>query len=162
FSGTPGNRPGLIAGTLPRRLPYAVMCKYVLIALVVVVVLLMATGALVVQLYGWPGFLVFCATLVLLGYMVRKILPRVLFGLMTRSLRQMGTALHGAHIVVHAVRPSEPPPPEYDPEYDSRADSDSDDWERPAITDHPAADHRPDEDDEGIEDAEVEVAGPLD
>jgi hypothetical protein len=138
------------------------MCKYVLIALVVVVVLLMATGALVVQLYGWPGFLVFCGALVLFGYVARKILPRLLFGLMTRSLRQMGAALRGARIAVHSVTPSEAPPPEYDSEFDPRYDSGSDDGERPAITDRPATDRSSDEDDDGIEDAEVEVAGPLD
>jgi hypothetical protein len=136
------------------------MCKYVLIALVVVVVLLMATGALVVQLYGWPGFLIFCATLVLLGYVARKILPRVLFGLMTRPLRHMGAALRGARIVVHSVTPCEPPPPD---EYDSEWDRDDGDEDEPeAIADRRPTDRLSDEDDDGIEDAEEEGTGALD
>jgi hypothetical protein len=105
------------------------MCRIVLIIVVVVLVLLMVGAALVVQEYGWPGFLVFVAALMVTVYLARKAMPRVFVHMLTRPLRRMGAALRGARILVHSVTPCEPPPrEEYDPEPD-RDDPDYDDEE---------------------------------
>ncbi|HKA08160.1 MAG TPA: hypothetical protein VKD71_12955 [Gemmataceae bacterium] len=99
------------------------MCRIVLIIIVVVLVLLMIGAALVVQAYGWTGFLVFLAGLVVLGYVIRKAMPHLFMYMLTRPLKQMGAPLRGATIIVHSVTACEPPPPEeYDPGYDCTAD----------------------------------------
>src|SRR5262245_35220523 len=99
------------------------MCRIVLIIIVVVLVLLMIGAVLVVQAYGWTGFLVFLAGLVVLGYVIRKAMPHLFMYMLTRPLKQMGAPLRGATIIVHSVTACEPPPPEeYDPGYDCTDD----------------------------------------
>lgn len=88
------------------------MCRYVVIGLLVLLVVLMAVAAVVVQEYGWTGFLIVILSLVALGYLARLALPRLIRYLFNRSLRQMGAPLLGARITVHAVTPCEPPPPD--------------------------------------------------
>jgi hypothetical protein len=88
------------------------MCKYVLIGLTVFLVLLMVIAAVVVQEYGWTGFLIMLGVMVVLGYAARRLLPRLFGYLLMRPLRRMGEALRGATIVVHSVTPCEPPAPD--------------------------------------------------
>jgi hypothetical protein len=124
------------------------MCRIVLIIVVVVLILLMIGAALVVQEYGWTGFLVFLASLVLIGYVIRKAAPHLFMYMLSRPLKQMGAPLRGATIVVHSVTACEPPPPEeYDPGYDCTDDEaieDADDEENEAddIYDHEEEDNR--------------------
>src|SRR5215203_5980122 len=92
------------------------MCKYVALGLLILLVALMV-AALVVQAYGWTGFLVLLGALVVFGYVLRKATPRIFMYLLTRPLRRMGAALRGARLTVHAVTPCDPPPDdEYDPD----------------------------------------------
>lgn len=131
------------------------MCRYVVIGLLLALVVLMAVAAVVVQEYGWTGFLVVILSLAALGYLARQALPRLLGYLVLRPLRRMGAALQGARITVHAVTPCEPP--------EEYADTDEDE-SPPAIADHRDPD---DEDDEGAEeefgeDEEEEDDGPFD
>jgi hypothetical protein len=86
------------------------MCKYVLIGLVVFLVLLMVIAAVVVQEYGWTGFLIMLGVMLVLGYAARKLVPPLIRYLLMRPLRQMGNVLRGARIVVHTVTPCEAPP----------------------------------------------------
>jgi hypothetical protein len=88
------------------------MCKYILIGLIVALVVLMVVSAVVVQEYGWTGFLILLGGLVLLAFAGRWIMPRLFRHLLMRPFRKMGAALQGARIVVHSVTPSDPPPPE--------------------------------------------------
>jgi hypothetical protein len=95
------------------------MCKYILIGLVVALVVLMVVSAVVVQEYGWTGFLILIAALLALAVATRWMLPRLFGHLLTRPFRQMGAALQGARIVVHSVTPCDPPPQEeYEPSDD--------------------------------------------
>src|SRR5262245_1996508 len=108
------------------------MCKYIAIGLFVLLVGLMVGAAIVVQEYGWQGFLVLLAVLLVVGYAIKKVAPRLFVYMLTRPLRQMGAALRGATIVVHSVTPCEPPPPEEydaDPDYDAEAIEDDSDEE---------------------------------
>jgi hypothetical protein len=125
------------------------MCKYILLLLLLLLVALMVGSALVVQEYGWQGFLALLAILLVLGYVIRKLAPRVFLYLLTRPLRAMGAALRGARIVVHSVVPCDPPPTE---EFDGEADDDD-----AAIEDDTAPDA--DEDEEADEE---EPVGPFD
>jgi hypothetical protein len=128
------------------------MCKYVALVLLVVLVALMVAAALVVQAYGWTGFLVLLGALVVSGYVLRKATPRIFLYLLTRPLRRMGAALRGARLTVHSVVPCDPPPEdEYDPEYRDDAE---------AIEDRDDSDG-PDPDDED-EEPEEEPVGPYD
>jgi hypothetical protein len=129
------------------------MCRNILIGLVVFFVLLMATAALIVQTYGWPGFLVFVAALVVLGFVGWWLLPQLFGFLLTRPMRQMGAVLKGARIVVHSVTPCDPPP-----EMEWNADEDD---EPPRITDRPRDQDDPDADDDG-DDGDDEPIRPLD
>lgn len=97
------------------------MCKYILIGFVVALLVLMVVSAVVVQEYGWTGFLILLAALAALAVAVRWMLPRLFRHLLTRPFRRMGAALHGARIVVHSVTPCDPPPPE--------SEASSDDWD---------------------------------
>jgi hypothetical protein len=144
------------------------MCKYVAIVLVVALVVLMAVSALIVQVFGWTGFFIVAGVVVVLLYVAKRSVPRLLMGLVTRPLRQMGAALRGSRIVVHSVTPCEPPPPEeYEPEYDEAED---DDEGPPAIADQRRSADRTypsNENDDGIDDDEPDgedepVLGPLD
>jgi hypothetical protein len=131
------------------------MCRIVLIVVLVFLILLMVGAALVVQAYGWTGFLVFLAGLVLLGYAVRKATPHLFMYAITRPLKQMGAPLHGATIVVHSITPCEPPPPEeYDPEYGCSVDEHGDE----AIED---ADDEEDEADDDYDDTEEHEADEI-
>lgn len=107
------------------------MCKYVLIGLIVALVILMVVAAVVVQEYGWTGFLILLAVLVVLAYVSKKLLPRFLGYMITRPLRTMGKALEGARIVVLSISPTEPPPENewdaIDDEHDLDDDENSDD-----------------------------------
>src|SRR5262245_45866277 len=95
------------------------MCRIVLIVILVVLILLMVGAAIVVQAYGWTGFLVFIGSLVLLGYVIRKAIPHLFMYMLRRPLKQMGAPLRGGTIVVHSVTACEPPTPEeYDLGYD--------------------------------------------
>jgi hypothetical protein len=85
------------------------MCKYVVLILFVLLAVLMVTAVVVVQEYGWIGFLVLLGVMVLFGYVVRKALPHLIVHWATRPLRQMGAALRGGRIVVHVVEPCDPP-----------------------------------------------------
>src|SRR5262245_47243658 len=119
------------------------MCKYIMLGLLVLLIALMVGAALVVQEYGWKGFLVLLVVLAVLGYIARKVTPWLLIRMISRPLRMMGQALHGGRIVVHSVVPCDPPPPEE--EYDA------DDDEHEAIEDdgesgEQEADDEPDED----------------
>jgi hypothetical protein len=128
------------------------MCKYILLGLLVLLVTLMVGSALVVQEYGWKGFLVLLAALAVLGYVARKLLPRLFLHLLTRPLRAMGAALRGSRVVVHSVTPCDPPPPE---EYDD------DDPE--ALEDDAESDDDGTGDDEVKEtDEDEEPTGPFD
>jgi hypothetical protein len=96
------------------------MCRYVLLAIVVILLALMVAAALVVQEYGWQGFLVMIAGLVVVGYFARKAMRPLFLHLITRPLRKLGAALRGARILVHSITPCEAPSPEnYDPEMDA-------------------------------------------
>src|SRR5262245_45038417 len=88
------------------------MCKYVLIGLIVALVILMVVAAVVVQEYGWTGFLILLVALVVLAYLAKKLFPRFLGYMLTRPLRAMGKALEGSRIELHSITPSEPPPRE--------------------------------------------------
>jgi hypothetical protein len=139
------------------------MCKYVLLALALLLVLLMAGAALVVQEYGWPGFLALLAGLVVLAFALRFAFPWALRRMVAWPLRRMGRPLRGARIVVHAVTPSEAPPRE---EWAGDGSDDYDDGEDPnfggrAIGDWDEDDADGDEEDAGDEDEET-PAGPLD
>lgn len=93
------------------------MCKYVLLVLILLLVALMAVAAVVVQEFGWVGFLILLGALVLFGFIVRKATPRLLAYPMTRPLRRMGAVLRGAQVTVHSVVPCDPPSSdEYDPD----------------------------------------------
>lgn len=132
------------------------MCKYIALVVLVVLVALMVVAAVVVQEYGWTGFLILLGALVVFGYVLRKATPRIFMYLLTRPLRRMGAALRGARLTVHSVVPCDPPEDdEYDPDYrddvEAIADRDRDD-ESDADADDP---------DEEEEDEE-EPAGPLD
>src|SRR6476661_6990352 len=85
------------------------MCKYILLALLLLFVLLMAAAALVVQEYGWTGFLALLAGLVVLGFVLRLALPWLFGHVVAWPLRRMGRPLRGAHVVVHSVTPCDPP-----------------------------------------------------
>src|SRR5947207_6300000 len=88
------------------------MCKYVLVGLLVFLVALMVAAALVVQAFGWVGFLVLLGGLAVLGLVARKLVPRLFMFLLMRPLRKMGAALRGSQIEVHSVEPCGPPTPE--------------------------------------------------
>jgi len=144
------------------------MCKYVAIALLVALVVLMAVAALIVQEFGWTGFFVVAGVVAVLLYVAKKSLPRLFMSLVTRPLRRMGAALRGSRIDVHSVTPCEPPPAEeYDQEYDG---AEHDDDGPPAIADRRRTSDRTyaaDDDDDGIDDEEPDadeepVVGPLD
>lgn len=93
------------------------MCRIVLIGLVLLLVALMVLAAVVVQEYGWRGFLILVAVMAIIGYVAKKLLPRFFGYMLTRPLRQMGAALRGGSIVVHSIVPCEAPtPPEFDPD----------------------------------------------
>ena len=154
---SPGGPPGV-------RYSAVEMCKWVLIAILVAFVALMAVAALVVQEYGWPGFLAFLVGLVVLGYVLRLGLPPLFMYLITRPMRQMGAALRGARIVVHAVTPCDPPPEEEwegDP-----SDDDDDDYRGRRLTDRRRRDDEDEADDDEDEEDEDEgdegETGPLD
>src|SRR5262245_16397372 len=128
------------------------MCKYVLLVLLLLLVALMAVAAVVVQEYGWVGFLVLLGALVLFGYAVRKLAPRLFMYLAMRPLRQMGAALRGARIIVHSVTPCDPPPrEEYDPDSCDDAEAIEDDFD--------AGDES---DGEGVGNEEEQQAAPFD
>jgi hypothetical protein len=129
------------------------MCKFIAIGLLVLLVALMVGAALVVQEYGWQGFLVLLAVLLVLGYAIKKLAPRLFVYMLTRPFRQMGAALRGARLVVHSVIPCEPPPPE---EYGEDPDNDSE-----SIEDGSDEDDEESGDDEEPEEEE-EPVGPLD
>jgi hypothetical protein len=130
------------------------MCKYVLLVVLVVLVALMVVAAVVVQEYGWTGFLILLGALVVFGYVLRKATPRIFMYLLMRPLRRMGAVLRGARLTVHSVTPCDPPPEdEYDPD-------DQDDAEAIADRDR---DDESDEDDPDEEDEEEDrPVGPLD
>ena len=103
----------------------------------------MVVAAVVVQEYGWPGFLILLGALVVSGYVLRKATPRLFMYLLTRPLRRMGAALRGARLTVHAVTPCDPP---------SEEDFDPDDRDDPE-----AIEDGDDRDDESEEEVEVEM-----
>jgi hypothetical protein len=133
------------------------VCRYLLLALAVALVLLMVVAAVVVQEYGWPGFLLFLVALAVLAYVARRTFPQLLAYMLTRPLRQMGAGLRGARLVVHSVVPCDPPPSE---EWD--VDEEMSDDDRPRIADRDRVEE-PDADD-GIGDDEDDSGptGPLD
>ena len=95
----------------------------------------MVVAAIVVQEYGWTGFLVMLAAMTVLAWLAKRFLPRLFGYLLTRPLRQMGVVMQGATIVVHSVTPAEPPPPtEFDNEEQpafgdqQETDDDSGEW----------------------------------
>jgi hypothetical protein len=119
------------------------MCKYILIGLIVALIVLMVVSAVVVQEYGWTGFLILLGALVLLAFVARFAIPPFFRYLMMIPMRQMGAPLRGARIVVHSVTPCDPPPPD---EYISGIHDDDDEHDsEPAIED----------DDEEFDDSEV-------
>jgi hypothetical protein len=127
------------------------MCKYVALGLLVLLVALMVVAAVVVQEYGWTGFLILLGALVVFGYILRKATPRIFMYLLTRPLRRMGAALRGARLAVHSVTPCDPPEDdEYDPE----------DRDIEAVEDRD--DECADEDDPDEEGEDEEPVGPLD
>jgi hypothetical protein len=135
------------------------MCRYVIIAIVVILVVLMVGAALVVQLYGWQGFAVFVAVLIVVMFVARKVLPSVFMRMLTRPIREMGAVLRGARVVVHSITPCDPPP---QPEYD--AYSDDTDQELQALEDRPDRGEA-DEEEDGTDDADEENDdddGPVD
>ena len=127
------------------------MCRIVLIVIVVVLILLMVGAALVVQAYGWMGFLVFLGGLVVLGYVIRKAAPHLFMYMLTRPMKQMGVPLRGATIFVHSVAACEPPTPE---EYDMGHDLSDDEHGDEAIED---ADDEKDESDDDYDDVVAEA-----
>ena len=133
------------------------MCKYVLLAVLVVLVALMVVAAVVVQEYGWTGFLILLGALVVFGYVLRKATPRIFLYWLTRPLRRMGAALRGARVTVHAVTPCDPPPEdEDDPDDRDDAEAIEDRDDRDAADEDGTDDEEEDEDDEG------ELVGPFD
>ncbi|HVK13516.1 MAG TPA: hypothetical protein VM597_32515 [Gemmataceae bacterium] len=135
------------------------MCRYILIGIVVAIVLLMAVAGVVVSLYGWPGFLVLLASLVVLAaaalFVGPRLFPRFLLGTIARPMRKMGKVLRGATLTVHSVTPAERPEMPGDDEADG-------DDEPHRIGDRETDDGRPshrlgrrDGDDEDDEDEEV-------
>ena len=131
------------------------MCKYVLLVVLVVLVALMVVAAVVVQEYGWTGFLILLGALVVLGYVLRKATPRLFMYLLTRPLRRMGAALRGARLTVHSVVPCDPPPDdeEDDPYYRDDAE---------AIEDRDAESDEDEDEPDEEEVAEEEPVGPYD
>ena len=125
--------------------PYPHMCKYLLLILILILVVLMAVAAVVVQEYGWVGFLVLLGFLVLIGFVVRKGARPLLMYMVSRPLRQWGAALRGGRIVVHSIEPCDPPRAD---EYDLRDD--------PEAIEDEAADY------DDMHDEEEEPAGPFD
>ena len=131
------------------------MCRYVLIAVVVAIVLLMVVAGIVVSLYGWTGFLVLLAALVVLATVLLtlgpRLFPRFLMGTLMRPMRQMGKVLRGARLTVHSVTPAERP--------ETPDEEDGGDDEPHRIRDREADDepdhshrlHRRDQDDEDEE-----------
>jgi hypothetical protein len=113
----------------------------------------MAVAAVVVQEYGWVGFLILLGILTIIGFVVRKGMRPMLMYMVTRPLRRMGAALRGARIVVHSIEPCDPPPNQHDPRDDPDAieHGAESEWDQAA-------------DDEDVERDEVEAesAGPFD
>lgn len=126
------------------------MCKYILPILALALVALMALAAVVVQEYGWVGFLALLGVLLLLGYAVRKGTRPLLLYLVTRPVRRWAAALRGARIVVHSIGPCAPPPAaEYDLRADPEAIGDDGEWVEAADS----GDVEPEEDED--------AAGPI-
>lgn len=86
------------------------MCKYILIALVLVLVILMVVAAVVVQEYGWTGFLILLGSMVVFLYVAKKLSPWLFQYLLQTPMRRMGQALRGGRIVVHSIVAAERPP----------------------------------------------------
>jgi hypothetical protein len=130
------------------------MCKYVLLILILVLIALMAVAAVVVQEYGWVGFLILLGILAILGFVVRKGTRPLLMYMVSRPLRRWGVALRGGRIIVLSVEPCDPPREE---EYDIRDDPE-------AIEDEPEGERDEAADDEDVEqdEGEAEPAGPFD
>jgi hypothetical protein len=118
----------------------------------------MAGAALVVQEYGWPGFLALLAGLVILAFAFRLVVPWLLRRMVAWPLRRMGRPLRGARIIVHAVTPCEPPPRE---EWEGVDEADDwDDGEDPNFGPPRIADRRDrDADEDEAEDADSEDDG---
>jgi hypothetical protein len=95
------------------------MCKYLLLILILVLIALMAVAAVVVQEYGWVGFLILLGVLAVLGYAVRKGTRPLLMYMISRPMRRWGAALRGGRVIVHSVEPCDPPREE---EHDIRDD----------------------------------------
>lgn len=130
------------------------MCKYILLILILVLIALMAVAAVVVQAYGWVGFLVYLGILVLLGYAIRKGMRPLLMYMISRPLRRWGAALRGGRIVVHSVEPCQPPAAaEYDPRDDPETIGDESEGEWDEAADNDDVEH-------GENDGEP--AGPFD
>lgn len=136
------------------------MCKYILIAVLIVVVVLMALAAFVVEWFGWKGFLVYIGVLVLTLFAARRMIPWLMMRLMMRPMRMAARVLRGATITVHSVVPTSAP--------ESVTEDDDDDYEEgPTIRSGGAIRDRrrddadndddmdDDEDDEGEEDDEA-------
>jgi hypothetical protein len=121
------------------------MCKYILLILILVLIALMAVAAVVVQQYGWVGFLILLGVLAILGFVVRKGMRPLLMYVISRPLRQWGAALRGGRIIVHSIEPCDPPREE---EYDVRDD--------PEAIDGKTADY------EDSDDQDEEPTGPFD
>ena len=117
------------------------MCKYVLIALIVFLIVLMVVAAVVVQEYGWTGFLIMLGVLLVLAFIAKKLLPRLFRYLLMRPFRQMGAAMQGARIVVHSIAPASAPEDEEfdDPDEEQQAieddenDQDEDENQQPPV-----------------------------
>jgi hypothetical protein len=123
------------------------MCRYVLLALGAILLALMVAAALVVQEYGWQGFLVMIAGFVVVGYIARKAMRPLFMYMITRPLRNMGAALRGARILVHSIAPCEPPSPE---DYDPGVDADDCGYDGEQAIEDWRNDEEPDADDDGF------------
>jgi hypothetical protein len=120
------------------------MCRYVLIAVIVGLIVLMAVAALVVSLYGWTGFFALLLAFAFLGVVFRiaapRLIPKLLMGTITRPMRQMGKVLRGATLTVHSVTPAEPPV------NDDDEDEDEDERQRLRYSHRDDADHYEEDD----------------
>lgn len=70
---------------------------------------LMALAAYVVQTFGWPGLLGMLATGAVFGYVVSKLLPRMLFASLTAPMRAASEILEGATVRVHGFTTADAP-----------------------------------------------------
>ena len=122
------------------------MCRWLFVIVIVAILAITATGVIVVDYFGWRGFLVFAVCLCIGLWLLKRSLPRILMTLfsraMTRPLREMGAVLRGYRVTVHSVLSCDTP-----------VDFENDDDDAESIEDDDRGDDQHDDADE--DDSEV-------